>query len=43
MKALTLEESFSQLDELIGKLEDGNIPIREAFKLYKKGIKIVED
>ena len=43
MKALTLEESFSQLDELIGKLEDGNVPISEAFKLYKDGIKLVEN
>ena len=43
MKALTLEESFLQLDELIGKLEDGNIPISEAFKMYKDGIKLVEN
>ena len=43
MKALTLEESFLQLDELIGKLEDGNVPISEAFKMYKDGIKLVEN
>ena len=30
-------------DELIGKLEDGNVPISEAFKLYKDGIKLVEN
>ena len=43
MKALTLEESFLQLDELIEKLEDGNVPISEAFKRYKDGIKLVEN
>ena len=43
MKALTLEESFLQLDELIGKLEDGNVPISEAIKMYKDGIKLVEN
>lgn len=42
MKSMTLEESFLQLDELIAKLEDGNIPISEALKLYKNGIKLVE-
>ena len=43
MKALTLEESFLQLDELIGKLEYGNVPISEAFKMYKDGINLVEN
>ena len=37
MKSMTLEESFEQLDELIARLEDGSIPINEAFKLYKNG------
>ena len=43
MKSMTLEESFAQLDELIARLEDGSIPISEALKLYKNGIKIVEN
>ena len=43
MKSMTLEESFEQLDDLIARLEDGSIPINEAFKLYKNGIKIVEN
>ena len=43
MKSMTLEESFEQLDELIARLEGGSIPISEAFKLYKNGIKIVEN
>jgi exodeoxyribonuclease VII small subunit len=40
---MTLEESFAQLDGLIEKLEAGNIPISESFKLYKDGIKLVEN
>ena len=43
MKSMTLEESFAQLDELIARLEDGSIPISEALKLYKNGIKSVEN
>ena len=43
MQSMTLEESFAQLDELIARLEDGSIPISEALKLYKNGIKIVEN
>ncbi len=40
---MTLEESFTQLDELIAKLESGNIPISESFKLYKDGIRLIEN
>jgi exodeoxyribonuclease VII small subunit len=42
-KNMTLEESFQELDGLIAKLEAGNIPISESFKLYKDGIKLVEN
>lgn len=42
MKQMTLEESFEQLDVLIDRLENGNVPIDEAFKLYKEGVKLVE-
>lgn len=42
MKQMTLEESFEQLDVLIDRLENGNVPIDEAFKLYKESVKLVE-
>lgn len=39
---LTLEEAFEQLDELIDRMEEGDLPLEESFALYKKGISLVE-
>ena len=39
---LTLEEAFKQLDELIEKMQVSDIPLEDAFALYKKGISLVE-
>ena len=39
---LTLEEAFEQLDELIDKMEDSDLPLEESFELYKKGVSLVE-
>ena len=41
-KSFDIEESFKQLDEIVQKLESGNLPINEALKLYKDGVKLVE-
>lgn len=32
------EEAMTQLDEIIGKLEQNDLPLDEAIELYKKGI-----
>ncbi len=40
-KNLTLEQSFDKLEEIIGMMENGNIPLDESFKLYKEGVKLV--
>lgn len=38
----TLEEAFSELDELIQTMEEKNLPLEDTFKLYKEGISLVE-
>ena len=40
---LTLEQGFDQLDEIIEKLEDREIPLEESFGLYEQGIKLLKD
>lgn len=42
-KSLTLEESFEKLDEVISRMESGNISLEESFKLYNEGIKLVKN
>ena len=38
----TLEEAFSELDELIQTMEEKNLPLEDTFKLYKEGVSLVE-
>lgn len=39
---VTLEEAFLQLDELIDKMEESDLPLEESFNLYKQGVSLVE-
>lgn len=39
---LSLEAAFEQLDELIAKMQSADIPLEDAFALYKKGVALVE-
>ena len=41
-KEQTLEQIFDKLEETIGKLEQEDIPLEEAFKLYKEGMKLIK-
>ena len=41
-KGFDIEESFQLLDDIVQKLESGNLPINEALKLYKDRVKLVE-
>lgn len=41
-KTTSLEESFDKLEEIISKLEDGQVSLDESFKLYNEGIKYVK-
>lgn len=38
---LTLEETFSQVDELMDKLSNDDIPLEESFSLYKEGMEML--
>ncbi len=38
----TLEESFKELDELIEKMQTEDLPLEEAFTLYKRGIELAQ-
>ena len=41
-KELTIEESFKELDLIIGRMQSEDISLEEAFALYKNGISLVE-
>lgn len=41
-KGFDIEESFQLLDNIVQKLEGGDLPMNEALKLYKDGVKLVE-
>lgn len=40
---MTIEEGFSLLEELIGKMEEPEVSLEESFALYNKGIKLVKE
>lgn len=42
-KEKTIEESFSELEGYISKLEDEETPLEEAFEVYKKGMDVLKD
>lgn len=41
-KAMTVEETFAALDELIDQLERGDGSLEDAFARYEEGIKLVK-
>lgn len=41
-KVLTLEEAFSQLDQLIETLEGKDISLEDSFNKYQQGIKLLK-
>ena len=40
-KEKTLEAAFEELDALLGRMEDKDLPLEEAFKLYQEGTKLI--
>ncbi len=38
---MTLEESFASLDQMLERLEDSNLPLEEALKLYQQGMELL--
>ena len=42
MEDRTIEQSFSELEEILRKMEDENTGLMESFRLYEKGIELVK-
>ena len=42
-KELTIEQSFEQLDQIINRMQSEDLPLDEAFSLYKSGVSLVEN
>lgn len=39
-KAMTFEEAMEQLEVIVDKLEEGDVPLEEAISIYKKGMEL---
>ncbi|CAM3741169.1 exodeoxyribonuclease VII small subunit [Cytobacillus oceanisediminis] len=39
-KKLTFEEAMDQLEVIVEKLEEGDVPLEEAINIYKKGMEL---
>ncbi len=42
MDKMTLEETFAGLEEVIQKMEQGEISLEESFQLYHKGMNLLK-
>lgn len=40
MEELTFEQAMQQLEEIVGKLENGDAPLQESMKLFEDGTKL---
>ena len=41
-KKQSFEESIAQLEDVVGKMEGGEIPLDECIDLYEKGVKLAD-
>ena len=41
-KKQTFEEAINRLEELVSKLEAGNVPLEEMLKLYEEGAQLIK-
>ena len=41
-KNKTIEESFEDLDVILEKMDDEELPLEESFKLYNEGLEIIK-
>jgi exodeoxyribonuclease VII small subunit len=39
-KKLTFEEAMIQLEEIVDRLEEGDVPLEEAIEIYKTGMEL---
>lgn len=41
-KELSFEAALARLEELVGKLEEGDLPLEESLELFAEGIKLTK-
>lgn len=39
-KTLSFEEAMSDLEKIVDRLEEGDVPLEEAITIYKKGMEL---
>ncbi|WP_338451676.1 exodeoxyribonuclease VII small subunit [Niallia oryzisoli] len=39
-KTITFEEAMEQLETIVERLEEGDVPLEEAISIYKKGMEL---
>ncbi|WP_053368926.1 exodeoxyribonuclease VII small subunit [Bacillus sp. FJAT-27245] len=39
-KQLTFEQAMDQLEQIVERLEEGDVPLEEAISFYKKGMEL---
>ncbi|WP_187143758.1 exodeoxyribonuclease VII small subunit [Bacillus tuaregi] len=39
-KSITFEEAMEQLETIVERLEEGDVPLEEAITIYKKGMEL---
>jgi exodeoxyribonuclease VII small subunit len=39
-KKLSFEEAMNQLEEIVERLEEGDVPLEEAIAIYKEGMEL---
>ncbi len=37
---ITFEEAMEKLEKIVGRLEDGEVPLEESINLYKEGMEL---
>ncbi|MED1205181.1 exodeoxyribonuclease VII small subunit [Heyndrickxia acidicola] len=37
---ISFEEAMDQLETIVGRLEEGDVPLEEAISIYKKGMEL---
>jgi exodeoxyribonuclease VII small subunit len=42
IKQLTFEQAYQQLEEVVQKLENGQLPLNEALELYQRGMALAQ-
>ncbi|MGE5398341.1 MAG: exodeoxyribonuclease VII small subunit [Chitinophagales bacterium] len=40
MENMTFETAFSRLQEIVRKLEDGDLPLQQSLELFEEGVRL---